>query len=315
MANFCTKCGSPLTGPFCVRCGTDMRQSMTPAPQPPVQQNGKTATPEAVPAPTAAPAPATVPSPVANTKISALAKLGIAAVVIIFVGGAAGVVGVYYVGHKVSQKVHQTADEILGSSADSSSSRGASDAGYADSGATGSGTASGRMGDVCRFLSKEDVSSAIGVEIVRTHSEDNGCSYIAKGTQADMTAKHLTAMMAARGADKNTQQMIQTLSGGMGKMFESEKPQSEQDTSGEVPVFNFSVDQHAAEEQMRLNAKGLAMLGDTQGLPGIGDQAFVSADGIIMVRKGKNLVRIMYITCPCGTEAVKPLAKKLADSL
>ena len=99
------------------------------------------------------------------------------------------------------------------------------------------------MGNVCRFFSKEDVSRAIGVEIVRTDSEDNGCTYIAKGTQADMTAKHATAMIAARGADKKTQQMIQTFAGGMGKMFESEKPQSEQDTSGEVPVFNFSVDQ------------------------------------------------------------------------
>jgi hypothetical protein len=33
------------------------------------------------------------------------------------------------------------------------------------------------------------------------------------------------------------------------------------------------------------------------------------------VRKGKNLVRIMYVTCPCGTEAVKPLAKKIAEAL
>ena len=174
---------------------------------------------------------------------------------------------------------------------------------------------SGTSGDVCRLLSKEDVSKAIGVEIVRTEPGGDGCSYIAKGTQADMTAKHVAAMMAARGADKKTQQMIQTFAGGMGKMFESEKPQSEQDTSGEVPVFNFSVDQQAAEEQMRLNAKGLATLGDTQGLPGIGDQAFVSADGVIMVRKGKSLIRIMFITCPCGVDQVKPLAKEIADAL
>ena len=115
------------------------------------------------------------------------------------------------------------------------------------------------MGDACRLLQKEDVSHAIGVEIVRTHSEDNGCTYIAKGTQADMTAKHVSAMMAARGADKQAQQMIQNFAGGMGKVFESEKPQSEQDTSGEVPVFNFSVDQNAAEEQIELrcrNARG-----------------------------------------------------------
>jgi hypothetical protein len=34
-----------------------------------------------------------------------------------------------------------------------------------------------------------------------------------------------------------------------------------------------------------------------------------------MVRKGDTLIRIMYMTCPCNTEAVKPLARKLADAL
>ena len=308
MANFCVKCGAPLSGLFCVQCGADMRhvgappQSQSPAPV------AQTPQAQAVP-PSKAPAPA-------QQGMSALAKVGIAAVAIIFVGGAAGAVGVYYIAHRVSQKIHQAADGVLGSSSDSSSGdSGVTGASSPDSNSAGSGAASGSMGDVCRFLSKEDVGQAIGVEIVRTHAEDNGCTYLAKGTQSDMTARHVTAMMAARGADKKTQQMIQNISGGMFKAFASEKQQSDQDSSGEVPVFNFSVDQHAAEEQMRLNAKTLAALGDTQGLPGIGDQAFVSADGMIMVRKGKNLIRIMYITCPCGTDAVKPLAKSIADAL
>ena len=306
MATFCVKCGAPLSGPFCVKCGADMSNlSALPQPPTPVAQ---------APQPAAAP---TSPGPApAKQGLSALAKLGIAAVVIIFVGGAVGIAGVYYVAHRVSQKIHQATDEILRSSSDSSSSNsGSKDSGLTASSSAGSSGGSAIVGDACRLLQKEDVSHAIGVEIVRTHSEDNGCTYIAKGTQADMTAKHVSAMMAARGADKQAQQMIQNFAGGMGKVFESEKPQSEQDTSGEVPVFNFSVDQNAAEEQIQLNAKTLALLGDTQGLPGIGDQAFVSADGIIMVRKGKNLIRIMYITCPCGTEAVKPLAKKIADAM
>jgi hypothetical protein len=240
--------------------------------------------------------------------MSALAKLAIAAVVIIFVGGAAGAVGMYYLAHRVSQKFHQMSDGILQSNSGSSASDRASSS---DSNSSSDNS----LGDVCRFLSKEDVSKAIGVEVVRTESKDNGCSYMAKGNQADIMAKHATAMMATRGADKKTQQLVQQFAGGMFKQFQSERPQSEQDKSGEVLVFNFSVDQHAAEEQMRLNAKELATLGDTQGLPGIGDQAFVSADGMIMLRKGDKLVRIMYLTCPCGTEQVKPLAKEIADAL
>jgi hypothetical protein len=36
---------------------------------------------------------------------------------------------------------------------------------------------------------------------------------------------------------------------------------------------------------------------------------------MVIARNGKTLIRIMYITCPCGVEQVKPLAMKIADAL
>ncbi len=307
MPNFCVKCGAPLSGgPFCVKCGADARSAV-----PSVQAQS----PPSVAQPPSPP-PASEMSTPASAKqgMSTLAKLGIAAVAIIFVGGAAGAVGVYYVAHRVSQKIHQTEDRILGASSDTGGDK--SSPGDSPSGGDSAGSSrDNSMGDVCRFLSKEDVRKAIGVEIIRTESKDNGCSYIAKGTQADLMAKHTAAMVATHGGDKKTQQFAQQLAGGMFKEFQSERPQSEQDRSGEVPVFSFSIDEHAADAQMRLNAKVMGRIGETQDLPGIGDQAFVSADGMMMVRKGNKLVRIMYLTCPCGTEAVKPLAKEIADAL
>ena len=155
MATFCVKCGAPLgSGPFCVKCGADMRNVAAP-PQPrspsPVAQ-----TPQPAAAPTS-----TGPAP-AKQGMSALAKLGIAAVVIIFVGGAVGIVGAYYVAHRVSEKFHEVSDGILGSSSDSSRS---------DSG--GSASKTGSIGDVCRLLSKEDVGRAVGVVIARAQPGDN----------------------------------------------------------------------------------------------------------------------------------------------
>lgn len=237
--------------------------------------------------------------------MSPLAKLAIVLVVLFVVGGAMAAVGMFYVAHRVSQKIHQETGGLLGSASDSDNS---------SSSSGDSSSANNSMGNVCRFLSKEDVSKAIGVEIIRAQPDDNGCSYIAKGDKADMVAKHTTAMLASRGVDKKSQQMVQTFAGGLFKTFQSED-KSPEANSGEVPVFNFSIDTTAAEEQMRLNAKVLGNMGDTNGLPGVGDQAFVSADGMIMMRKGNKLVRIMYITCPCGTEAVTPLAKEIADAL
>ncbi len=305
MAKFCTKCGAALTGVFCVKCGADMRQSPTPAAQS-IPQNAGTIAPEAAPAP---PSLAAVPpSTSTNKKMSTLAKLGIAAVVIIFVGGALAAGGIYYAVHRVSQKIHEETGGILGSSSGSGdSSNNAESSNSADS-------SNNSLGDVCRFLSKEDVSKAIGVEIIRTESKDNGCSYIAKGTQADVMAKHATAMAASRGADKKTQEVFQQYAGGMFKAFQSEDKDRKPET-GEVPVFNFSIDENSAEAQMRLNRKVMGRIGEQQDLPGIGDEAFVSADGMIMLRKGNKLVRVIFLSCPCGTEAVKPLAKEIADAL
>lgn len=314
MPNFCVKCGSSQSGgPFCVKCGADRRNLVSPAqvqPSQPLSEQVQVPQPTQITPATVGPSTSVPP----KEGMSALAKLGIPAVAIIFVGGAAGVAGVYYVAHKVTQKYHEVSDEIRGSSSHSGtmSDGEGSGSGEAESGRSAE---SGTMGDVCRLLSKQDVSKAVGVEIVRTESKDNGCSYMAKGTQQDMTAKHLKAMVADNGADKKTQEIAETIAGGMFTALQAERPAAEQDNSGEVPVFTFSLDQHAAEEQMRLNAKVLGNLGPQQGLPGIGDQAFVSADGMVIARKGKTLIRIMYITCPCGVEQVKPLAMKIADAL
>ena len=44
-------------------------------------------------------------------------------------------------------------------------------------------------------------------------------------------------------------------------------------------------------------------------------EAFDESGAMMLVRKGDKLIRIMYSTCPCGVEAIKPLAKTLADRL
>ena len=71
---------------------------------------------------------------------------------------------------------------------------------------------------------------------------------------------------------------------------------------------------------MKLNAKVLGDLGGSHEAStkedfNIGDQAFVTADSMMMIRKGKKIVRIMFMTCPCGTEEIKPLAEKLVQGL
>jgi hypothetical protein len=319
-ARFCNKCGAPAIGTtFCNKCGADLRHSATP-----------TSLPAAIPS-TPAPLPTPAPSqsmavPQTPAKGSPLTKILIGFAVLVITVGALAAGGVYYVVYRVKQKVHEVARNVpgLGSSSDNGSSSGDNSimgsiskavSGSGNSGDSGgSGSNGGIRGDACRLLSKEEVGRAIGVEIVATETADGGCSYLAHGNSGDMTAKHMSAMIGTKGADAKTQQMVQGIAGGLFKSMQSDNHEQTSDSNGNVPVFTFGIDNNSADTQMRLNAKVLGGLGPGQeGIPGIGDQAFDEAGAMMMVRKGDKLIRIMYSTCPCGVEAIKPLAKMLAD--
>ena len=265
--------------------------------------------------------------PQGQAKGSPLTKILVGFAVVVIAVGAMAAGGVYYVVYRVKQKVHEVARDVpgLGSSSDNSSSSNGGIMGSISKMVSGSSSGDGEgsgssgnngaiSGDPCRLLSKEEVGRAIGVEIVATETSDAGCSYLAHGDSADMTAKHMAAMVGTKGADAKTQQMIQTLTGGLAKMVQSGSQGTEMDKNGNVPVFGFSVDNNAADAQMRLNEKVLGRLGPGQvGIPGIGDQAMDESGAMMMVRKGDKLIRIMYSTCPCSVDAIKPLAKTLAD--
>jgi hypothetical protein len=323
-AKFCNKCGAPSGGTaFCNKCGASMRQAAAPSAQP-------AAIPAAQAPPLAATPPQSMPAAPTAAKGSPLTKILIGFAVVVVTVGALAAGGVYYVVYRVKQKVHEVAHDVtrnvpgMGSDSDSGSSSGDNSimgsiskmvsGNSNDSGNSGSN--SGISGDPCRLLSKEEVGRAIGVEIVATESNGPGCSYLAQGNSADMTAKHMAAMVGTKGADAKSQQMLQGMAGGLFKSLQSEGHDTGMDKNGNVPVFIFSVDNSQAETQMQMTAKIFGVLGPgQQGLPGIGDQAMDESGAILMVRKGDKLIRIMYTTCPCSLEAIKPLAKKLADRL
>ena len=332
MSKFCGNCGNPLNegAGFCGSCGASTQRAAGAGP--------------VVAAPSPAPTSAPVPTPAAFQPVggvfatagagtSAPVAVGggknsnpwvkvVIAVSILFVACGAMAVGVVvYVAHKVSQKAHDYSAKILGVSDATAPSQSLATrvAGMEPSGkdADSGASTSGYAGDACALLSKEDVGHAIGVSIVSTQSADSGCSYLAAGTGADMAAKHAAAMVGARGVDKKTQGMVEQFAGGLLKNVPKDAKDNSQIPDGTVVVFNFSIDGNSAKEQLQLNHKVLGNLGGgaQQDLDGIGDEAFVEADSMMLVRKGDKLIRIMFAGCPCATDAIKPLAKELASKL
>ncbi len=106
------------------------------------------------------------------------------------------------------------------------------------SGSSSSVNAGGFKGDPCRFLSKAEVSQAVGITVIRTEAKDDGCSYIAKGDPADVTSKHMASMLGGLGADPKTQQTAQKLAGALFSQQEAtDKSLSAEAATGEIPVL------------------------------------------------------------------------------
>jgi hypothetical protein len=225
--------------------------------------------------------------------MSTAAKVLLAFGAFVFVGGVLAIAGVIYAAHRVREKMHEIAAGDLERHAAHTREAG---------------------GDPCRFLSKAEVGQAIGVEIVATEANDDACSYLALGDQAEMSAKHSAALLKAQGADAQAQKQLGQFSESMFKNFEQEMPGGGK-TSGQVPVLAVSV-KDGSKVEMDLNSRVLGQFrtGTEENL-NIGDQAFAVAKSMMMVRKGDKIVRILYMTCPCANPEVKPLAERIVSRL
>jgi hypothetical protein len=295
MARFCGTCGSPLseTSAFCGACGARVVQAAVATAATPV--------PPFSPVPPVPP----VPLPPVKTGSSPVVKIILVVVLVLVVLGTLSVAGMFYALHLASRKAHEFSRQVR---ATALSSLAADNAG-------GSNVSAGQLGPgACRFLTKEDVGRAIGVPIVATKTTADGCEYLAQGTAGDMTAKHIAAMMASKGATAQQQQMFQTLSHSLLGGEQSQADGSSPPVS--TVVMAFTIDPSAGKTQMNTNESVLDAVGPgAKPLTGIGDEAFDASGSIMMVRKGDKLIHIIYSTCPCTIDAIKPLARRLAASL
>ncbi len=298
MAKFCGTCGSPLNeaSAFCGACGARVAQAAV--------------APAATPVPPFSPVPPVPPvyplQPV-KTGSSPVVKIILVVVLVLVVLGTLSVAGMFYALHLASRKAHEFSRQVR----DTALSSLAADSGNAG----GSNVGAGPLGPgACRFLSKDDVGRAIGVAIVATKTTVGGCEYLAQGTAGDMTAKHIAALMASKGATAQQQQMFQTLSRGLLGGAQSQADGSNPPVS--TVVMAFTIDPNAARTQMSMNENALdGAAPGAKPLTGIGDEAFDASGSVMMVRKGNQLIRITYSTCPCTVDAIKPLAQRLASSL
>jgi hypothetical protein len=306
------------------------------APVPPISAPAQTY-PAAQPA--YAPTPASyTPAPGAYTagtaypaaggkKSNTLLKVIVAVVLLIFVGGALALGGLWYAAQKIKEKAHAAATQALAGNGPGSAGMGEFLHGVAGlkGGSDSDGGAGGFKGDPCRFLNKAEVSQAVGVQVIRTEAKDEGCSYIAKGDPADVTSKHMAAMIGGLGADAKTQKTIQQMAGGLFAQQEAnDKSLRAEAATGEIPVIVVSFTSGNAQAEMKMNrgafnyvtgGSGTASSSGSGDLDGIGDEAYLAGGSMLIFRKGNSVAHFTYISCPCNTDNIKPLAKLVASRM
>jgi hypothetical protein len=261
-------------------------------------------------------------------KSNTLLKVIVALVLVLFVGGALALAGLWYAAQKIKEKAHAAATQALAGNGPGSAGMGEFLKGVADlKGDSGSdGSAGGFKGDPCRFLSKEEVSKAVGIQVIRVEAKDEGCSYIAKGDPADVTSKHMASMVGGlSGADAKTQKTIQQLAGGLFAQQEAnDKSLRAEAATGEVPVLGVSFTSGNAQAEMKMNrgafnyvtgGSGTAASSGSGNLDGIGDEAYLAGGSMLIFRKGNSVAHFTYISCPCNTDNIKPLAKLVASRM
>jgi hypothetical protein len=293
MAGFCRNCGAPLGDgeAFCKKCGTPVAGAPTRA---------VAAVPAAQAAPPAGYAPSAVPVASAPTKSSPLLKILLVVAIIFLLFGAVAIASLMYVGYRVKQKANE-----MGLHVPSDAERNQQ-------------TAEMRSLDACSLLSKADVSAAVGMEVVRAESatgDTPGCTYSVMGDPADLTAKHIAQLHKGE-LDKKQQEMVENFGKSVFQNAQSEPGRTPSEHPGEAPILSFSVDESNAEFQLKLSRATFGRLGPgTVTLPNLGDDNFDAYGAMLLVRKGNKLIRVMYMTCPCGTAEVVPLIRKVVAKL
>lgn len=305
MAGFCRNCGSPLDDGqgFCARCGTatsgpPVRSSVPASPAP--SSAPRPQTPPQAAAQPRPPASSATPQAVAapSKSGSTLVKVLLIFLVVIFLFGAVGIAGIWYVAHRVKQKVHEIGLDDL--STTTNANRGPALAGM----------------DPCSLLSKVDVAQAVSMDVVRAERSEGsevGCEYSVMGDYVDLIAKHASLLHKAETTDSQ-RQMMETFAKAVGHGNDSQ--QTAPRHPGESPVFIFSVDNNSAAAQMSLSRATFGRMAPAfTSIPSLGDDAFDIANAMIMVRKGDKLLRITYMMCPCTTDEVVPLARKIVANM
>jgi hypothetical protein len=304
VANFCTSCGTPVSGQFCTACGAAIKES--PAETPNVNS-------------TAAPAFQPAASPAVTTQKSSGSKVLVIVLGALVLFGAVGVGGIIFVGYRAKQKFAEMKKE------------------YGGEGDSSNGTSSATMrtfppskGNGCSLLEGQEAAGILGVVVERAESEtsaseDAVCKYWVSAAERKRLIRGEIASSVARMGDadsKSAQQDVEKLIGGAaGALIEVNGDNKDSDSAFTLQVWRKGgKDQWEKTESLQARTKDAAgadfAAGAMQSVEGVGERATVLAAGhSIMVLKGDSFFLLGFQQFVPGRDKAVELARVVAGRL
>ena len=303
MANFCTKCGTPVTGQFCTACGAAIE--------------GGSAQTQNV-----APPAATVSQPVAAPQAaqkSSGAKILFIVLGVLLLFGAVGVGGIFYVGYRATKKIAEMKKDY---GLDNDTSGRTSSAGMR--------TFPPSKGSGCSLLEGQEAATILGVAVDRAESETNTdegalCKYwVSAAERRRLIGQEIASSVSGMGkADtKSGQQDVEKLIGGAaGALIEANGENKDSDFAFSLQVWRKGgKEQWEKMESLQARTKDAAGADFAsvalQPVDGVGDRATVLAAGhSIMVLKGDTFFLLGFQQFVPGRDKTVALAQVVAGRI
>jgi len=172
--------------------------------------------------------------------------------------------------------------------------------------------------DPCSLLSKADVGQAAKVEVIRAEADrgsEPGCVYSVQGDISDLVAKH-ASLLHKEATTEAQRQQFESVAKSLFQGMNAEQSGSASKHPGEAPIFIFGVTNRGAKAQMNLSRMTFSRLGGGMvTIPDLGDDNLDIGGAMMLVQKGDKLIRVMYMVCPCATDDVVPLVRKLIANM
>ena len=297
MPGFCIRCGAPLTGPFCAKCGASAASA---SPGTPVQSHPG----QAESAAQGAAQPVAQPA-VSGRKSSGLGKvlmiLGGLLLALVVLGAAGAIYGVYWVKHKVANYTSAVTGEPKGP------------------------VKVVGQGNNCRLLSTAELQQVLGVAIEKSaeimEGSEPGCAYYtnpAAFSQLQQMAVEHARQQSEEAAKKPAPKGDNPLTllkdanqlEGVVKSFALSEP------AKDGRVFSFTIDPNYDRKNWPALRATLSVIPGFEEMTGVGDRAMMGSMGhAIYVLKGDRIVHLELTYVPDARRQGADIARNIVSHM